>query len=89
MADAKMREITMDEVAKHDKDGDCWIVVDNKVFDVSKFARMHPGGKKVLTAMGGKVCPIKRTKPPAQGLSSPRSPSPPCAVKRERKRRAA
>lgn len=40
---------TRDEVAKHNKPGDLWIIVDTKVYDLSKFASLHPGGQYVLT----------------------------------------
>ena len=33
---------------QHTKDGDLWIVVDSKVYDLSRFAKMHPGGLSVL-----------------------------------------
>ncbi|KAH6913049.1 acyl-CoA dehydrogenase [Coprinopsis sp. MPI-PUGE-AT-0042] len=39
---------TADEVAQHKKEGDLWIVIDSKVYDLSKFAQMHPGGVSVL-----------------------------------------
>jgi prepilin-type processing-associated H-X9-DG protein len=29
-----------------------WIVIDSKVFDLSKFADLHPGGANVLYADG-------------------------------------
>ncbi|KAF8071704.1 acyl-CoA dehydrogenase [Lyophyllum atratum] len=42
------KQFTKEEVAKHNKNGDLWIVVDSKVYDLSKFAAMHPGGLSVL-----------------------------------------
>ncbi|KAF8318498.1 acyl-CoA dehydrogenase NM domain-like protein [Clavulina sp. PMI_390] len=39
---------SLDEVAKHNKAGDLWVVIDSKVFDLSKFANLHPGGVSVL-----------------------------------------
>jgi cytochrome b involved in lipid metabolism len=27
---------------QHNKDGDCWVVIDKKVYDVSKFLDDHP-----------------------------------------------
>ncbi len=29
---------------QHNKDGDCWVVIDKKVYDVSKFLDDHPVG---------------------------------------------
>eukprot|EP00959_Pyramimonas_sp_CCMP1952_P090083 1885972-Pyramimonas_sp.AAC.2 len=49
-----MTSYSRDEVAQHNKDGDCWIIIDNRVFDVTKFARFHPGGKWVLFTVAGK-----------------------------------
>lgn len=31
-----------------------WIIVDTAVYDVSKFADMHPGGSHVLLQVAGK-----------------------------------
>ncbi|KAJ7056450.1 acyl-CoA dehydrogenase [Mycena amicta] len=42
------KQFTKEEVAQHNKQGDLWVVIDGKVFDVSKFATMHPGGLSVL-----------------------------------------
>ncbi|KAH6908984.1 acyl-CoA dehydrogenase [Coprinopsis sp. MPI-PUGE-AT-0042] len=48
MASKELKNFTREEVAKHNKEGDLWIVVDAKVYDLSKFAAMHPGGLSVL-----------------------------------------
>lgn len=45
---------TMEEVSRHKSSGDAWVVIDGEVFDVSRFARFHPGGRVVLqNATGG------------------------------------
>ncbi|KAG9005113.1 hypothetical protein FRB93_009983 [Tulasnella sp. JGI-2019a] len=42
------KTFSRDEVAKHNKKGDLWVIIDAKVFDLSKFANLHPGGSNVL-----------------------------------------
>jgi hypothetical protein len=48
------KSYTRKEVSQHSTDGDCWIIIDKRVFDVSKFAKFHPGGKWVLMTAAGK-----------------------------------
>ena len=44
---------TRDEVAKHNTAESNWIIIDDKVYDVTKFARFHPGGKAFVDASAG------------------------------------
>ncbi|KAG9005111.1 hypothetical protein FRB93_009981 [Tulasnella sp. JGI-2019a] len=48
MSDKQLKAVSREEVAKHNQPGDLWVIIDAKVYDVSKFARMHPGGLAVL-----------------------------------------
>lgn len=46
--------ITAEEVAKHAVEDDCWVIVNGKVYDVTEFIPIHPGGKdKIVPACGG------------------------------------
>ncbi|RDB25902.1 Isovaleryl-CoA dehydrogenase, mitochondrial [Hypsizygus marmoreus] len=40
--------LTLEFVSKHNVEGDLWIIVDSSVYDISKFATIHPGGLSVL-----------------------------------------
>ena len=42
------REITLEEVNEHREEGDCWIIINDKVYDVSVYMFKHPGGKYIL-----------------------------------------
>ncbi|KAI0322547.1 acyl-CoA dehydrogenase NM domain-like protein [Amylostereum chailletii] len=48
MASKQLKTITREEVALHNKDGDLWVIIDAKVYDISRFKNLHPGGAAVL-----------------------------------------
>ena len=48
------KSYTLQEVSTHNSETSCWIVVDDVVYDVTRFLNSHPGGKGVLTKLAGK-----------------------------------
>jgi flavocytochrome c len=48
------KKYTLEEVAKHTTEEDCWVVVGKQVLDVSKFLPDHPGGKRAIMLYAGK-----------------------------------
>jgi len=46
--------LSMVEVAQHNKKEDCWVVLYGKAYDLTKFARVHPGGAKLIYDAAGK-----------------------------------
>lgn len=44
--------LTAQEVAKHNTREDCWIIVDNKVYDVTDYIDDHPGGDTIMNNAG-------------------------------------
>lgn len=49
----KTRLITREEVSEHYTTDDLWVVIDNKVYDLSKFVPNHPGGEKSIAKHAG------------------------------------
>jgi len=43
----------MQEVAKHNKKDDCWVVLYGKAYDLTKFANVHPGGARLIQDAAG------------------------------------
>ncbi|CAI4049941.1 hypothetical protein SKDZ_14G2110 [Saccharomyces kudriavzevii ZP591] len=41
------------EVAEHNGPENCWIIIDDKVYDVSQFKDEHPGGDEIIMDLGG------------------------------------
>ena len=44
--------IPAEEVAKHCSEADAWIIVDGKVYDVTDYVSIHPGGDAILRNVG-------------------------------------
>ncbi|KAL3692140.1 hypothetical protein R1sor_005791 [Riccia sorocarpa] len=44
--------LTLEEVSKHNNPGDSWIIINDKVYDVSSFGEKHPGGPVIFTQAG-------------------------------------
>ena len=49
------KEFTLEELAKHDKENDAWIVLNNNVYDVTSVLDWHPGGKNAIMNYAGKA----------------------------------
>ena len=47
-------DITMDEIAKHNSEGDLWVIIEGAVYDLTTFLPDHPGGKKAIMLFAGK-----------------------------------
>jgi L-lactate dehydrogenase (cytochrome) len=44
---------TWKEIQQHMQVGDCWIVINGKVYDTSAFMNRHPGGRWIILAQAG------------------------------------
>lgn len=42
------------EVAKHNHEGDCWVVIHGRAYDVTEFKDDHPGGSSIIVKWAGK-----------------------------------
>lgn len=43
---------SLDEIAQHGTDTDCWLAIEGKVYNVTDFVSKHPGGKAILNGCG-------------------------------------
>ena len=46
--------ITWEEISRHNSKDDCWVVVDNVVYDITAFLDEHPGGRRLPVKHSGK-----------------------------------
>mmetsp|Transcript_38338 Transcript_38338/g.90110 ORF Transcript_38338/g.90110 Transcript_38338/m.90110 type:complete len:396 (-) Transcript_38338:10-1197(-) len=50
----KVARIAWDEVKKHTTKDDLWLLIDRKVYDVTPFLDLHPGGGQLIVSAAGK-----------------------------------
>ena len=48
-----MNTYTKKQVEQHNKPDDCWLIINNHIYDVTEFALSHPGGKQLLYSVAG------------------------------------
>jgi len=53
-ATRKPGTFTTADVAMHNTANDCYLVINNNVYDVSSYIDMHPGGRRIITSRCGK-----------------------------------
>ena len=53
-ASPALAKFTMDEVKKHSSAADCWAVVSGGVYDLTKWAALHPGGPAIIRSLCGR-----------------------------------
>ena len=44
---------TKEEIATHNDESSTWIILNNKVYDVTNFILEHPGGEEVILSLAG------------------------------------
>ena len=43
---------SLEEVSRHNTPQDAWVTYNDKVYDITKFIRKHPGGNLILNSLG-------------------------------------
>ena len=60
--------ISRAELEKHNAEGSGYIVINDLVYDLSKFYALHPGGEEVLREHYGKVSGPSMARPSSSSL---------------------
>jgi cytochrome b involved in lipid metabolism len=47
-------EFTLADVSKHNDPNDCWVIVNNKIYNVTSVILNHPGGQEAIISECGK-----------------------------------
>lgn len=62
---------SMEEIAKHSSKEDCWLAIDNNVYDVTSYVKsgFHPGKEAILMGCGKDATELFNTRPMGSGTS--------------------
>ncbi|CAD7670209.1 unnamed protein product [Nyctereutes procyonoides] len=76
-----MQTFCWEEIQKHNLRTDKWLVIDRKVYNITKWSSRHPGGHRVIGHYAGEDATVRlwglpRPVPPPQA-GAPRPPAPP------------
>jgi cytochrome b involved in lipid metabolism len=64
---AELATYTLAEVAEHNTETDCWLIIENQVYDVTNFIGMHPGGKVIVGGCGKDATAMFNNRPNGTG----------------------
>ena len=51
-----MNYYTVNEVQKHNTVNDCWLIANNKIYNVTEFISKHPIGPDSILKKAGQIC---------------------------------
>lgn len=52
-SEENIKSFTVQEVAKHNTPQDMWFIIDDYVYDVTEYVKLHPGGEEILFPHAG------------------------------------
>jgi len=55
------------DIANHATSNDCWLAIEGKVYDVTNFISVHPGGQAILQGCGTDATTLYDTRPMGSG----------------------
>jgi len=58
----KKSSFSLSDVAEHNNENDCWLVIDGKVYDVTSYIEKHPGGGVIANYCGQEATEAFNTK---------------------------
>ncbi len=64
---------TVQEVAQHSSQQDCWVIVNGKVYDATQIIPTHPGGAQAIVPLCGKDGSVAFNTKNGKGSHSPKA----------------
>jgi cytochrome b involved in lipid metabolism len=65
--------LTLAEISKHNNSDSCWLIIENKVYDVTKFLDQHPAGPGIIANYCGREATVAFNTQDGAGQHSPQA----------------
>ncbi len=62
-------KVTTAELSKHNKESDCWVGYNNKVYDITTFLPNHPGSARTISPYCGTSAEFKKAFEAQHGIN--------------------
>jgi len=60
VVDSEQQLYKWDDIRQHDSDDDKWIVINNDVYNITEWAKRHPGGFDVISHYAGQDATVSQ-----------------------------
>lgn len=67
-----LRTFRWEQIRQHNLPGDKWLVIERRVYDISRWAQRHPGGSRLIGHHGAEDATVRE--PADAGWSTGRTP---------------
>ncbi len=64
-----LKNYDFSEITKHDSKDDCWLLIENKVYNVTDYVNSHPGGQAIVQGCGKDSTELYNSRPMGSGTS--------------------
>lgn len=67
----KIKTYTLEEISQHNNEKDCWLIIDDRVYQVENYIDQHPGGRdKIINNCGKDASQLFKSIKNGQGHST-------------------
>jgi len=68
---SEKKSYSLEDIAEHNKRESCWMAINGKVYDVTKFVGRHPGGTVIATGCGKDASVLFNLRPNTKKMPHP------------------
>jgi cytochrome b involved in lipid metabolism len=63
----RLEKYSVEDVSGHSTEKDCWMIIDGKVYNVTRYIKIHPGGREIIRGCGIDASSLFKDRTTAEG----------------------